>query len=288
LRQHERSIEFSPQIEMAILSENIVRHRDMLGRFPRLRDQVFYLYGRVLRRFSWPLPCRRSAVQVRLRGQEAPFHLRLGSTDWLVLEEIFQKDEYTIVRDSIKDARFIVDLGANVGYSVRYWQTLFPKARILALEPEPDNFSICARNIGSAGLASQVTLLQAGVGARHGQMHLVDAGEGEWAYRTQESDSETGLTVEVLPLSEVLENHAKDQRIDLLKCDIEGAERELFEDCRSWIGRVDAIIIELHPPYGLADLSLALGKAGASFEISAQINRKLCPVVLLRRSQALR
>jgi FkbM family methyltransferase len=273
---------------MAFFPENVARHTDMLGRFSRLRDQAFYIYGRVLRRFAWPLPGRSRAVQVWLRGQDAPFHLRLGSTDWLVLEEIFQKDEYTIVRDSIKEARFIVDLGANVGYSVRYWQTLFPKARIVALEPEPDNYSMCSRNIGSAGLESQVTLLQAGVGARHGLMHLVDAGEGEWAYRTQESDSETGLTVEVLPLSEVLERHAKGQRIDLLKCDIEGAERELFEDCHSWIGSVDAIIIELHPPYGLADLSSALAKAGADFEIAAQINRKLCPVVLLRRSPAFR
>jgi FkbM family methyltransferase len=272
---------------MAVLFDTLARHRDMLGRFPRLRDRAFYIYGRILRRFSWPLPGRHSAVQVRLRGQGAPFHLRLGSTDWLVLEEIFQRDEYTIVRDSIKEACWIVDLGANVGYSVRYWQTLFPKARIVALEPEPDNCSICSRNIGSAGLESQVTLLQAGVGAHRRQMSLVDVGEGEWAYRTQENETQTGRSVEVWPLSDVLENHAKGQRIDLLKCDIEGAERELFEDCRAWIGRVDAIVIELHPPYGLPDLSLALTKAGADFEISAQINRKLCPIVLLRRPKTI-
>ncbi len=255
----------------------------MLGRFPRLRDRAFYVYDRILRRTSWGLPGRRAAVQVQLRGQGAPFHLRLGSTDWLVLEEIFQRDEYTMVRDAIKDAALIVDLGANVGFSVRYWQTLFPKARIVALEPEPDNCSICSLNIGSTGLESQVTLLQAGVGARRGQMRLVDEGAGEWAYRTEKSESEFERSVQVLPLSDVLENHADGQRIDLLKCDIEGAERELFEDCRSWIGRVDAIVIELHPPYGLTQFSAALERVGADFEITAQITRKLCPVLLLRR-----
>lgn len=225
-------------------------------------------------------------MQVCLRSQRAPFHLRLSSTDWLVLEEIFQKDEYTFVRESIKEAAWIVDLGANVGYTLRYWQTLFPKARIVAMEPEPNNCLICLRNIDSAGLESQVTLLQAGVGSVRQQMRLVDVGAGEWGYRTERTKSGEGLPIDVLPLSEVLEGHAKGQRIDLLKCDIEGAEKELFEDCRSWIKQVDAIVIELHPPYSLQALMLALKRAGANFEVCAQTNRKLCPVVLLRRLQA--
>ena len=33
--------------------------------------------------------------------------------------------------------------------------------------------------------------------------------------------------------------------IDLLKVDIEGAEKEVFEDC-DWMQRVDCLIIELH------------------------------------------
>jgi FkbM family methyltransferase len=270
---------------MPAILDTLARHRRTLGQFPRMRDRALYIYGRILRRASWPLPWRNSTVQVRLRSQSAPFHLRLSSTDWLVLEEIFQKDEYIFVRESIKEAEWIVDLGANVGYTLRYWQSLFPKVRIVAMEPEPNNCLICLRNIDSAGLESQVTLLQAGVGSVRQQMRLVDAGMGEWGYRTERTNAGEGLQIDVLPLSEVLADHAKGRRIDLLKCDIEGAEKELFEDCRSWIRQVDAIVIELHPPYSLQALMLALKRAGASFEISAQSNRKPCPVVLLRRSQ---
>jgi hypothetical protein len=36
--------------------------------------------------------------------------------------------------------------------------------------------------------------------------------------------------------------------IDILKIDIEGAEREVFRDPSSWIGKVDALIVELHEP----------------------------------------
>ncbi len=35
-------------------------------------------------------------------------------------------------------------------------------------------------------------------------------------------------------------------KIDILKIDIEGAEREVFDDTSSWIGKVDALIVELH------------------------------------------
>ena len=35
-------------------------------------------------------------------------------------------------------------------------------------------------------------------------------------------------------------------KIDILKVDIEGAEKEVFSETSSWIEKVDSIIIELH------------------------------------------
>ena len=269
------------------LLKKLSRHGRTLGQFARMQDRVLYLYGRLLRRLSWPLPGREAVVQVCLQGQRYPFHLRLSSTDWLVLEEIFLNDEYAFVQDAIKSAVRILDLGANVGYSLRYWQTLFPRAQMIALEPEPGNCSICAKNIRSAGLDNQTTLLQAGAGAARGKLHLVDVGEGEWAYRTVEGKAGQGKAVDILPLSEVLESHAHGQRIDLLKCDIEGAEKELFSNCRGWIGQISAIVIEIHPPYSLDELLMALKNSGADFKVVYQINRKSCPLVLLQRAQPL-
>jgi FkbM family methyltransferase len=271
---------------MPRLLDTAARHLRALRQFPRLRDKALYVYGRILRRVSWPLPGRNAVAQVQLRGHLAPFHLRLGSTDWLVLEEIFFKDEYAFVQEFTKEANWILDLGSNVGYSLRYWQTLFPDAHMVAMEPDPKNYSLCARNICSAGLDKQIKLLQAGVGARLGQMNLVDSGYGEWAYRTEVIGEKKGQLVEILPLADVLERHAKGMTIDLLKCDIEGAERELFEDCRSWIQRIDAIVIELHTPYTLPELLTALERAGADFEVARVVGLKLCPIVLLRRAHS--
>jgi hypothetical protein len=41
------------------------------------------------------------------------------------------------------------------------------------------------------------------------------------------------------------------EAIDILKVDIEGAESDLFAECKSWISKVRLIVIEIHP--GLVD-----------------------------------
>jgi hypothetical protein len=82
---------------MASILDTVSRHRKTLSGFAGLRDRALYIYGRILRRNSWSLPGRHAIAQVRLRGQRDPFHLRLASTDWLVLEEIFQQGEYACV-----------------------------------------------------------------------------------------------------------------------------------------------------------------------------------------------
>jgi FkbM family methyltransferase len=261
------------------------RHWRTSVQLERLQDRFFYCYGRILRRTSLNLPGRRSAVQVRLRGERVPFHVRLSSTDWLVLEEIYLQGEYSLIKEHVKNARAIVDLGANAGFSLRYWQKLFPDARIIAMEPDAGNCLICRQNIHAAKLEGQVILLQAGAGPQRCRARLED-GNGEWSYRSVEARPGEEGPIELMPLSEVLDAHARDQEIDLLKCDIEGAERQLFGDCASWIRRVAAIAIELHPPYSQEDLMNDLARAGASFVIEGRIREKTYPLVLLRRKSS--
>ena len=75
------------------------------------------------------------------------------------------------------------------------------------------------------------------------------------------------------------------EHINLLKCDIEGSEAELFANCASWIGRVENLIIEVHPPYSTERLHEDLRRASWEFDICDQQQRgtefSLC--VLRRR-----
>jgi len=70
--------------------------------------------------------------------------------------------------------------------------------------------------------------------------------------------------------------------IDLLKCDIEGAERELFERCASWITRVRLIAIEVHAPFVVGELMSLIAAAGGEFELLSTSRQGRNPLCLLR------
>ena len=57
---------------------------------------------------------------------------------------------------------FIIDCGANIGLSVIYFKHLYPAARIIAFEPDPQNFAALQHNVQAFALAD-VTLYQKAV-----------------------------------------------------------------------------------------------------------------------------
>lgn len=68
-------------------------------------------------------------------------------------------------------------------------------------------------------------------------------------------------------------------RISLLKVDIEGAEAVVFgRDCQSWLGKVDAIAIELHDDSGFGNASGIFFDAirGHGFEVSSVGELTIC------------
>ncbi|HLH56777.1 MAG TPA: FkbM family methyltransferase [Verrucomicrobiae bacterium] len=267
------------------LFANVLKHIATCREFQGTPERIYYAYGRVLRRVRWNLPARQSTVQVRLRRHRHPFHVRLASTDWLVLEEIFHRGEYSVVEREIQQARFIVDLGANAGFSVRYWNALYPQAQILAVEPHPGNCRVCEKNIKAAKIGDRIKLVQGGVGATRGRAELLEAG-GEWGYQVSGNEMQNGIAVEIYPLETLLNDAIRDGIVDLLKCDIEGAERDLFAQCAAWIHRVSAIVVELHPPYGLAALKSDIARAGGQFRVVEVSKGKELPVVFLKNIQA--
>src|ERR1041385_3761622 len=74
-----------------------------------------------------------------------PFYGRIGSSDWEVFIQIFVNQEYRCVED-IHDPELIIDCGANVGYASLYFLTKFPRAHIIAIEPDRANFDMLLRN----------------------------------------------------------------------------------------------------------------------------------------------
>jgi hypothetical protein len=75
-------------------------------------------------------------------------------------------------------------------------------------------------------------------------------------------------------------------KIDLLKCDIEGTESELFANCKDWISRVDHLIVETLAPYRVADLTQHLREAGWPFDVLSEFQDDKLGLAFFRRNAA--
>jgi len=237
--------------------------------YPRLRDWLARLYDRALNRWpAAPLPFRKMPWGVHLPELSEPLFVRLGSSDWLVLNELFVLREYEPLLQYDVAPRLIVDLGSNIGMSLRLWRQVFPEARIIAVEPDAGNAGVLCRNVPETG-RGKVTLEQVCVVGYARPVRLRQDG-GEWGYSVENAggagDNEGG-TIPALTMSELLQRHAPDETVDLLKCDIEGTEAELFRDCGAWLGRVRYCMIELHGSYRPKDLERDASASGVPIEV---------------------
>ncbi len=219
-----------------------------------------------LRRMGLPVP--KPVCRVWLRGTDEPYFIRAGSTDVDVLNEIFLLGEYDALRrHDLGGVRQILDLGANVGLFTRFSRELFPLARTVAVEPDRGNLRVCRMNLSAVKMMGQVRLVRACVAGQSRRVRLEDS-SGEWGLQMAEASAgEGGATVCAAAVPELLRLCDVRGELDLVKCDIEGAEREVFADCRAWIGRVRYLLVELHSPYTAEELWADLCRNGGDFSV---------------------
>src|SRR5262249_56974237 len=72
--------------------------------------------------------------------------------------------------------RRIIDVGANLGYSVLWLAARFPAARILAFEPVPEHVNLLRRAIVANALNNRVSLCPVAVGIRNQEAYISTEG----------------------------------------------------------------------------------------------------------------
>ncbi|HEY0321527.1 MAG TPA: FkbM family methyltransferase [Pyrinomonadaceae bacterium] len=237
-------------------------------KYEYFHNWLFSVYHRVLMRFPrLPLPGRQSILRVWLKGISEPFYVRLGTTDWYVLEEIFFDVVYDpLIKHAGVEVRQIIDLGANTGFSTRLWQSNFPEARIIAVEPDKANMQMCLRNLSGQREYSRPQLVQACV-AGVARCVSMDLSGGSWRFSMIEADPTQEELIEARTLPQIMAECGMQGKIDLVKCNIEGAEEEVFAHCDEWIGQVRRLAVQVHYPYTSARLLDDLKRAGASLKL---------------------
>ena len=168
------------------------------------------------------------------------------SDEWL-LKPIFQVQEYKLPIKNFQP-KLILDCGANIGMSVVYFANKYPDAKIIAVEPELGNFRMLMYN---TLFYDNVEPVQAALWNEETYLDILTEGRRPTAFMTckrgSSADTNDPNIVKTTTVSKLLANSGFDE-IDLLKVDIEGAEKEVFgaDDVHSWLSKTKVIAIELH------------------------------------------
>lgn len=207
---------------------------------------------------------------------------RANGSDGFVFREVFLDGAYE--SDLLpKRAKRIIDLGGNCGYASIYFASRYRGAQIACVEAMPWNAEMCEKNFKANGM--DVTLVPKAISANgEGVTMHVDRYDGRHtAVDRADTSTFTGQEIKIdgVSMDELLRALGWDQ-CDLLKVDIEGYERLLFQGSPEWLARVDTIVCELHPPYQMVDWASDLGPA---FEVIS-IPRSGEPVFIAKKRNA--
>ena len=184
---------------------------------------------------------RPGILYASLPGYCAPLFFRGMSTDIFNLRQIFVQKEYSF--KFVGTPKRILDLGAYCGYAAVYLANRFPSAEIFCVEPSPENSQLLRMNTAPY---ENIRTVNAAAWHRTTKLRLVDKVGGDWGSVFAEQDDAEGgipgLTIlQILQLAGWL-------NADYVKCDVEGAELELFSDphAPNWIAGVSCISVEVH------------------------------------------
>lgn len=182
-------------------------------------------------------------------------------SDFDAFVQIFNFEEYKLIASILKNnVKFnesnnvLIDAGANVGFTTNYFINKEIFSSVYCIEPSEANIDILKKNIqvfkNKCSIKIYKRALTGKENLRYNLNYNFRCGR-DWAISIDE-DSEG--VVEGITINEIiLKNNIK--KVTLLKIDIEGAERFIFdsENDLSFLNNVKIIAIEIHDEFNVRD-----------------------------------
>lgn len=222
---------------------------------------------------------------------------------------------YRLAAAELRPSDVAVDIGANIGLSAMMFADTCPGVKVVTAEPAPATFDCLQRNM--ATYVPGGVPLRVGVGAEPGVLPFTwypraSANSGFYADRdaddeatkiflrnsglndeaidliTEELHEGEQIEVEVTTVSAILDEHARDSEIGVLKVDVERAELDVLHgvDEDDW-PRIRAVVVEVHDIDGrlveVCDLLTAHGFTARTRQDASLIGTELHEVYATRR-----
>lgn len=172
-----------------------------------------------------------------------PVHVRGKTSDKKSFEQIFISEEYNIDFENHQTKKInIIDAGANCGHAALYFKSKFPKSKIICIEPEETNIEMIKINTKKI---KEIIIIKKGLWYKKTNLIIINKKE-KWSFIVKEYKKGD---IGAISISDIIKRYRL-KSVEILKIDIEGSEKKIFENLNEKITRiVKWIIVEPHDRY---------------------------------------
>jgi FkbM family methyltransferase len=183
----------------------------------------------------WHLGGNRRRVMRFADGTELTYRVNRG--DVRAIAEVWLSGAYELPFPL--EVRTVIDMGANIGTAAVWFVRHLGAERVVAVEPVADNAELARANLARTDAEAEVIVAAVGPAPGTARFELSpDSTLGRLGG--------DGIEVPVVTPQALVDRLPRDEPIDLVKIDVEGAEQELFDVDLAWLERVRCVVIELH------------------------------------------
>ncbi|WP_264553463.1 FkbM family methyltransferase [Flavobacterium sp. N2038] len=211
------------------------------------------------------------------------------SSDFDVFYQVVVSNEYLPVVTSYRTnfklplnyTPNIIDAGSNIGLTSLFFINQFQSAKIVAVEPDTDNFQVLDYNLQEKDNFEFIKINGA-IWSSNTKIKVINdfRDRSDWSFRVEESNDSDAM--QSYTINDLMSKNNFDY-IDILKIDIEGAEKQIFTSFESdldFLNKTKCIAIEIHDELECRDeINTILDKYGFSIihegELTIGINKNL-------------
>ena len=126
----------------------------------------------------------------------------------------------------------IINIGANIGLFAIHLAKVFPSKKIIAIEPNPEAYSLLVKNIPVNNCSGSITAINVCVSDVSGKLSFsIIPGKSEYSsisgivHKSVEQEIQKIIEVESKQLKEIV----LDKKVSLIFMDVEGAEKKIID-----------------------------------------------------------
>jgi FkbM family methyltransferase len=163
-------------------------------------------------------------------------HTKINDPSYYSFDEIFGKKVYKNKLVKINEGDVVVDIGGNYGFFSLYAEKFKP-SKIITFEPSKTIFSYLTKNFKNG------SVIQRAVSGKTGVKRFTEHNTSSTSSRITD-DGE--YDVNIIGINDLIPTLGL-EKIDFLKIDCEGAEKEIFEEITlETISKINKIVVEFH------------------------------------------